>query len=189
MRAQTKYNQLKDLIYKKTDTSLIHPDGRIIMDEWERPIMERVTEWVCSNGGDILELGFGMGISAELIQLHNIKSHTICEINDNLFEDLEEWSKNKKNVKCIKGDWFDNIHNLKVYDGIFFDTYDDDITPFLEIIPQISKPGTKLYMFFWGSQKEPINYFQDVTVEVIDITPTKNDYFNSDKFYIHLITI
>ena len=44
------------------------------MDEWERPIMERVTEWVCSNGGDILELGFGMGISAELIQLH-IKSH------------------------------------------------------------------------------------------------------------------
>ena len=94
-----------------------------------------------------------------------------------------------KNVKCIKGDWFDNIHNLKVYDGIFFDTYDDDITPFLEIIPQISKPGTKLYMFFWGSQKEPINYFKNVTVEVVDITPTKNDYFNSDKFYIHLITI
>ena len=47
------------------------------MHEWEYPIMQRYAEWVCQNGGDIIEFGFGMGISATAIQQYNINSHTI----------------------------------------------------------------------------------------------------------------
>lgn len=36
------------------------PDKFIMMD-WEYPLMKRHAEIVCQNGGDILELGFGMG--------------------------------------------------------------------------------------------------------------------------------
>ena len=57
------------------------PDGSVeeVMMSWESPIMEASAEWVCSGGGDILEIGFGMGISASFIQQQNISSHTIVE--------------------------------------------------------------------------------------------------------------
>ena len=43
---------------------------------------------VCANGGHILEFGFGMGISAGLIQEKDIESHTIIEINDAIYDNL-----------------------------------------------------------------------------------------------------
>ena len=38
--------------------------GIEVMMEWETGLMRRHAELVCENGGDILEIGFGMGISA-----------------------------------------------------------------------------------------------------------------------------
>ena len=32
-----------------------------VMMSWESPIMERSANYVCSGGGDILEIGFGIG--------------------------------------------------------------------------------------------------------------------------------
>ena len=43
--------------------------------------MQLHADIVCANGGHILEFGFGMGIGADLIQAHNIESHTIIEIS------------------------------------------------------------------------------------------------------------
>ena len=34
---------------------------------------------MCENGGDILEIGFGGGVTADMIQNYNIKTHTIIE--------------------------------------------------------------------------------------------------------------
>ena len=47
------------------DDSIKLSDGsdRIVMHSWETPIMEKMAKWVCSNGGDILEVGFGTGIA------------------------------------------------------------------------------------------------------------------------------
>lgn len=49
--------------------------------DWEHPIMKRHVEVVCKNGGDILEIGFDMAISANYIQEQNINSYTIVEIH------------------------------------------------------------------------------------------------------------
>ena len=95
------------------------------MHSWETPIMEKMAKWVCSNGGDILEAGFGMGIASNFIQKHNINSHTICEISPDVITNLKKWSSDKPNVKILEGDWFDNIDKMKTYDGILFDTFDD----------------------------------------------------------------
>jgi type IV protein arginine methyltransferase len=53
-----------------------HPNGEIqsqngkwIMMEWEREIMEASARAICINGGDILNVGFGMGIIDSYIQL------------------------------------------------------------------------------------------------------------------------
>ena len=39
-----------------------------VMMEGEAPIMEKCAKYICQNGGDILEIGFGMGICADYIQ-------------------------------------------------------------------------------------------------------------------------
>ena len=50
-----------------------------VMMDWEDEIMKASADYICENGGDILEIGFGMGISAGYIQANNINSHTIIE--------------------------------------------------------------------------------------------------------------
>ena len=84
---------------------------------------------ICSAKKDfsklILEIGFGMGICSNFIQQHQIKSHTIIEIHDEVFEKLLLWAKDKPNVTPIKGSWVDSIPN-KQYDGVMLDTWKDN---------------------------------------------------------------
>ena len=51
------------------DTTLVFEDTKIlgendieVMMSWEAPIMEKSAEYICQSKGDILEIGFGMGI-------------------------------------------------------------------------------------------------------------------------------
>ena len=98
------------------------PNSFIMMD-WEIPLMEKHAEVVCQDGGHIIEIGFGLGISANYIQKQNILSHTIIEIHDDIYQNLLEWSKDKPNVIPIKGDWFEISDQLELnkYDGVFYD--------------------------------------------------------------------
>ena len=50
-----------------------------VMMSWEDTLMSASAAYVCEGGGDILEIGFGMHISADYIQSHTINSHTIIE--------------------------------------------------------------------------------------------------------------
>jgi len=100
---------------------------------------------VCEKGGDILELGFGAGTDSDFIQTHNIKSHTILEIDDYFFDKLKEWSIDKPNVKPIKGDWLTQIPEGKKYDGIFLDLWnccEEYQLDLHKIIKKHSKSGT-----------------------------------------------
>ena len=100
---------------------IIDENGNIIMMSWEDPVMKKHAEIICSNGGDILEIGFGMGISAAHIQNQDIKSHTIIEIHPEVARRAREWAKDKPTVIIIEADWYDVIDDLKTYDGIFYD--------------------------------------------------------------------
>jgi hypothetical protein len=97
----------------------------IVMDRVEAPLMKRFAEIVTQNGGDILEVGFGMGISADFIYNSNINSYTCIEIHPIIYQNALEWAKDKSNVTIILGDWIDIIPTLpKKYDGIFMDTFE-----------------------------------------------------------------
>ena len=50
-----------------------------VMMSWEDTLMSASAAYVCQGGGDILEVGFGMGISAGYMHSHSISSHTIVE--------------------------------------------------------------------------------------------------------------
>ena len=92
----------KTLIFEE-DKIYYEDSGMIleIMMDWEDSIMKASADYVCENGGDILEFGFGMGISAGYIQANNINSHTIIENHPQIIERLRLWATDKPNVKII----------------------------------------------------------------------------------------
>jgi len=97
-----------------------------VMMDWEHSLMSASAAYVCENGGDILEIGFGMGISAGYIQSHSISSHTIIENHPQMITKAQEWANGKSNVNIITGSWYDVKDSLSTYDGLFYDTYGDN---------------------------------------------------------------
>jgi len=97
-----------------------------IMEDWQIPLMQKMADVICDTKGGILEIGFGRGIASDMIQEHNVKSHTIIECNEEVINDyFIEWKKkyNASEIKIIKGLWQDTIDDLGLFDGIFFHTY------------------------------------------------------------------
>jgi amino acid adenylation domain-containing protein len=97
-----------------------------VMQDWERPLMEAMARTVGTRGGDILEIGFGMGISASYIQEHPTKSHTIVECNDEVIEAFIKWKHqyDGRDIRLIRGKWQDVISSIeRMADGVLFDSY------------------------------------------------------------------
>jgi predicted O-methyltransferase YrrM len=164
---------------------LLDETGAEVMMSWETPMMKKHAEVVTENGGHILEIGFGMGICSNFIQQHQIKSHTIIEIHDEVFEKLLLWAKDKPNVIPIKGSWVDNIPN-KQYDGVMVDTWKDNKTEeFKKLLPKHVKPGTILT--FYNSYQKKINgYNYKAEYIILDVEPDKQEYeyFTDKKYYL-----
>ena len=91
----------------KSDKIYYHEDSNElqVMMDWEAPIMSASAAYICQNGGDILEIGFGMGISAGYIQSHNINSHTIIENHPQIIPLAKAWAQDKPNVNIITSSW------------------------------------------------------------------------------------
>lgn len=128
---------------------LLDEDGKSIMMDWEKPIMEFQAEHISKNGGDILNIGYGMGLIDEEIQKKQIKSHTIIEIHPDVQNKMKEvgWHT-KNNVKLLFGDWKDFLNDLPKFDGIYFDTWDDrDLLLLIKNLKKILKPNGVMTFF------------------------------------------
>ena len=63
------------------------------MQDWEAPLMEAMAKVVTETHGDVLEVGFGMAISATYIQKFGVRSYTIIEPHDEVVKRFHEWKK------------------------------------------------------------------------------------------------
>ena len=149
---------MKDEEVVFTENSIHFKDNpkSIIMSSVAKSLMEMYSHIVCQNGGDVLDVGFGMGFSAnKMSELAN--TYTCIEINPQIYEKALEWAKDKPNVKILFGNWIDVIPTLnKKFDGIFTDTHsDENYKKFEAYCKNIANENCVLSMFGYASARNP----------------------------------
>ncbi len=98
------------------------------MEDWEINYMERLAEIACRNEGNVLELGFGMGLSARAIEAHNIDGHYVIECHPDVIAKCIKnfhYAIGANRLHLLSGFWQDITPLIKdeTFDGILFDTY------------------------------------------------------------------
>jgi len=166
-----------------------HHNGMEVMMDWEHPIMSASAAYVTRNGGDILEVGFGMGISAGYMHSHSISSHIIIENHPQIIPRAVEWANKKSNVTIISQSWEDVNSNLGRFDGIFYDIFADSTSDeyFSASLSNVVKPETKC-TFFTGGMGGDISSFPYLSFvksfQEININPPSNRYYSGSIYYM-----
>jgi guanidinoacetate N-methyltransferase len=105
-----------------------------IMEDWQIPLMKAMAEAVTETHGDVLEIGFGRGVSAGFLQELGVRSHTIIECNESVIARFQAWKNSYpgRDLRLVPGKWQDVASELGCYDGIFFHTYPLDEQEYLD---------------------------------------------------------
>lgn len=129
-----------------------------VMHVAETSLMHSLSDLVTSNGGHILELGFGMGICSNRIQQNpNVTSHTIIEVHPEVYQRALDWAKDKANVKVLLGDWIEVIPTIKdvKFHGVLHDTFSDpNIEKLIELVKPICEKGCVIAFFLNHQNKD-----------------------------------
>lgn len=178
------------------NTDSIYKDDNIIMHNDVALYETSVADIVAQKGGNILEIGFGLGISATQIQTHNPSKHVIVEIEKDIYDKAVEWADGKSNVEVIHADWKDAIGNLTdKFDGVYNDA-DSDTTERLESfssdVKNLCNNNCILVQTSWGMDNDiarnKTNYttisldentkkwYQEDTIDIIYITLINNQW-------------
>lgn len=184
-----------------------------VMMGWEKPWMEACVDALKPHG-DVLEIGFGLGLSATQFQKYPIKTHTIVECHPTVIERMNQWGKSYQNVKIIEGMWQQSFDKFQKYDIIFFDDHSSiidenkysDMQMFqdqirfkifiFKCLDYFMKPGARACMFMNKSKSRKDFYTEvfahrnDVVYreQWIEIKPPKNcNYYRENKVLIPII--
>jgi hypothetical protein len=160
----------------------------IVMHIGEKYLMQKLADLATKNGGHILEIGFGMHLSADAVQSNpNVLSHTIIEVHPDQYEKALEWSKlQNKETNIILGDWIKILPlSNKQFDGVVHDTHlDPNIPKFLDYVKPNCKKGTIIAFFEYPKFDFRFNGYR-VTLpkdEWESIPYKTNIHFKSNQF-------
>ena len=176
---------------------LLDEYGKSVMMDWETEWMKESAKVICENGGDILNIGFGMGIIDTFIQSYNPTSHWIIEAHTDVYEKMKNdgWL-DKKGVKVIHNKWQEVIHNLPKFDGIYFDTWADRgfNTILLPHLKHILKPNG-VFSYWEGKSNKFVNpetvnvLYKDFEIDKIILElnniPESNEQFENSYGYYY----
>ena len=102
--------------------------GHPVMEDWEIGYMQKLAQIASSNHGTVLEVGYGLGLSAKALQSNGIDVHYVIECHPDVVtkcvQDFHQAiAENRMHV--LSGFWEDVTSLLpgESFDGILFDTY------------------------------------------------------------------
>lgn len=177
------------------DKHTLKIDGHPVMEDWETGYMKSLADIVTQKGGSILELGYGMGISAKFIsQSKKVKNHYIVECHpDVVTKGINEMRTGveESNVHFISGFWQDITPQLRdsSFDGILFDTYpltEEEIHSnhfwFFEEAYRLLKKGGVLTYYSDEATKFSANHlhklkyagFHEINLDIVKVNPPKD---------------
>lgn len=188
----------KELVFQESKiyfADATSPTGeKAVMMDWEDPIMYASAQYVAENGGNILEIGYGMGISANYIQSFRPTSHTVVEIHPEIASQARRWSKGGEGITVLEGDWFNLKKEIQAnapYDGIFYDAYgDENEQKLVDFCISILNKGGRFTLwnplpYPFREQKKVTN--EQITYDIIDLSNVyipDNDYFTHNVYYL-----
>lgn len=181
-----KSKRFRDRALTFTESAIVDEYGYAVMMDWERDIMHKHVDLVTFEGADVLEIGFGMAISATRIQESKPRSHTIAECHPDVLVRLREWAKDRPSVKILEGEWFERRGDFERYDAIWYDPYEDPHEKdFFAGVDGWLKSGGKFT--FYNQLAKPRNkHGLDCTYVEVPVNPDPNDYHNAKRYYIPL---
>lgn len=169
-----------------------------IMEDWQRPMMQAMADYATAAHGRVLEVGFGRGVSADMIQEGGVESHTIIECNDSIVQRFESWRTQypDRDIAIVHGLWQDTLPGLGEFDAIFFHTYPLNEAEFVD---QIASSTTFAEHFFPHAaehlveggvftylsneidslsrphQRALLQHFRSIEIRVVDGLPVPDD--------------
>jgi guanidinoacetate N-methyltransferase len=183
--------------------------GHPVMERWESSYMSRLASIASVAGGRVLEVGYGMGISASaLLQDENVKSYTVIECHPGVATQAlnrltDEIASARARVMVGFWEAVTPLLDDESFDGILFDTYPltaSDIHQnhyafFPEAFRLLRSGGVLTYYSDEAQQFSPAHAarlrdvgFTDVNFEVCDIdTPADCEYWRFDTMIAPLI--
>jgi len=141
------------------DDVILDDSGNAIMMQWERSVMRMSADLITHNKGDVLNVGFGMGIIDSFIQERQPYTHWIIEKHPQVIDHMKKtgWY-DKKNVKILEGGWEDYVNYLPCFDGIYFDTWDNTYSKFLDRVSYMLKPDG-IFSYFNAPKDGHLNLY------------------------------
>jgi guanidinoacetate N-methyltransferase len=117
-----------------------------VMQAWERPLMTRMARGICTVGASVLEIGFGLGISAREIQSMRPRRHVIVEANPAVAEIARRWQTElKADIEIIESRWENADFGHETFDGVLFDAYPSDEEEVESNLSQGKKAAEKFF--------------------------------------------
>jgi predicted O-methyltransferase YrrM len=109
--------------------------------------MAELAEIVAGPDRDVLEIGFGLGVSATEIQRRGARSHSIIENHPQGIANFNRWraSHGAADIRLLAGDWRAVLDGSRQYDAILFDAYPLDEREWTE---EFADPVTYARHFF-----------------------------------------
>jgi SAM-dependent methyltransferase len=176
----------------------VQASGVQVMMRWETPLMQRMAQLVAARRGDVLEIGFGMGISASAIQALRPKSHTIIEAHPQIITRAEAWAANRPGVRVLAGLWQERLPDAGTFDGILFDIFGGSAQrqDFVDQLHRVLRPGGAATLWL-GDERDLAAPLCDslarqnlgYRLSRVSAIPDKScRYSQTNEFYVPLIT-
>ena len=171
---------------------ILSGSSKILEGTWEANAFSASAAYICQNGGDILQIGYGMCQAANFIQSHSINSHTIIIDQQKAYEHAIEWIKDKSNVTIITGSFYEM--NLSEYDGVFINKTkllhcfkNTARSKIKNEISKFTKPGSLVSWYNHINDSRNMLGIEDVEYQIvtIDTVPIEYTYtYDNTNYYV-----